>query len=200
MAAGIAQLTNPGCSVQNKVNPNRELILDDFKEARAITLSGARLKSFIAAQDCLYFEWAYGNKQGSAKDFSWTEYSVGYQSRVNVVVQTQAGEISLSERDFRLFLKPATSQTYDRRSPVSKLPEPIRAWIEQHDSATVEESLLVEGKSYYALLHIDHYSLPPEGAGPPRSRQRKVLWISDEPFVDGKATVPITPAYKGWTY
>ncbi|HNJ03851.1 MAG TPA: hypothetical protein PLB73_06340, partial [Leptospiraceae bacterium] len=81
----------------------------------------------------------------------------------------------------------------------SDAPEAVRAWIREHGSVSVAEYRLETGKKYYAVLHVDHYYLPRPG-GPPSSHSKKVLWISDEPIKDGKPSVEITPAYRGWTY
>lgn len=170
----------------------QELTFDSFQDSKTISVSGQNVPAYPSGHDCVYFEWAFGNRS----EKKWESYSVGFQSEVQLNLKTENGKMTVSRADIRLYLNPAVEKYYTKES---EAPEAVRAWIREHGSVSVAEYRLETGKKYFAVLHVDHYYLPRPG-GPPSSHSKKVLWISDEPIKDGKPSVEITPAYRGWTY
>ncbi len=169
-----------------------ELTLDHFASPREIRVEGPPLKTYLSEHESVYFEWAYGRMENG----KWSEWSVGYQSDAGFAVVTGSGRMNVSRSDVRLFLSPSFERDY---ASEAQAPEGLRSWIREHGSVHAAEYRLEAGRVYFALLHEDHYYLPSPG-GPPKARSRKVLWISDRPFSEGKPVVQITPAYHGWTY
>ncbi|MCE9599483.1 MAG: hypothetical protein K8S54_16090 [Spirochaetia bacterium] len=198
---GILVITlGSSCAKQTQAIMNKhELTPDDFRNQIEVTFTGPSLKSYPSQEECVYFEWAYGNKVATDGESAWAEYSVGFQSDSKITLQSSIGQMQLSRNEMRLFLSPEISRIYNHKEQ-SRAPEATLAWIAENGSVAVEEYMLFSDRTYFAVLHVDTYNLPPDGAGPPRRGQKKLLWISDRPFLNGKPVAPMTPAYRGWTY
>lgn len=177
----------------------KEHTLEDLAVAGdiSITLSGETLDTYLSRQPCLYVEWHYGVKNGD--DWEWR--STGYAHETELKVITAKGSLAVSHRKCRLFLSPSWKKTY-LASQAAEAPDVVRDSLQtQTQPVTVEEFVLLPGRTYYARTASETYHLPPRPPSfKPIERTNTVLWISDQPFQDGKPQVPITPVFKHWRY
>lgn len=184
--------------------PSTPLILKDFTVPTVVRVISPEVESFRSKKPCAYFEWLYGFKV----DGKWSEYSIGYQSEEGLTLQTDTGRIQLGRSDFRLFLSPTTSESYTNEKEILEKADFLTEFTTQGDTKIgeanpvyVEEYILESGKTYFAILHIDSFMLPPdEDGGRPTRKEKKLLWISDTPFVEGKPQKEMTPAFSQWRY
>lgn len=60
---------------------------------------------------------------------------------------------------------------------------------------------IVKNKKYYIKTSSEEYYLPPDREnGKPQKKTNYVLWISTNPYKEGKPQVELTPMYKSWSY
>lgn len=162
-----------------------------------ITLSGETLETYLSKKPCLYFEWHFGVKI----DGDWDWFSTGYHHETDLVIETPKGPVEVSWRKCRLFLNPSWTKTVAPGN-ASEAPEVVREKLaEEKKPITIEEYALLPGKTYFARLDTESYHLPPRPPDmKPQRRTNTVIWISDQPFRDGKPVSLITPTFKSWSY
>ncbi len=182
-----ATMTQKECTLEELAG------LGDFQ----VSLSGDTVDTCLSRQPCLYYEWHYGIKAGD----DWKSRSTGYARETEPQLTTPKGVVTVSHRKWRLFLRPSWHKTYSA-AEAAEAPDIVRERIlEEKCPITVEEFVLLPGQTYHARIATESYHLPPRPpAFKPVQRTNTVIWISDQPFQDGKPTVPITPVYKHWRY
>lgn len=165
-------------------------------EAFEVRIEGKGVESFLKPVRCGYFEWIYGQVEGG----KLVSHSVGYQSREPLTLAVGDQRVQLDPSLLRAYLAPSYEREYGAGEMTA--PEVVKNYLaEGHPKAYVAEYCLELGRTYHALVHEDRVTLPPETRGQaPRVSGRRVLWLSDRPFVGGKPQCEPTPAYRTWTY
>lgn len=168
-----------------------------FEKSFEVSTRGDGKPAFLSQKKCVYFEWAYGIKNGA----EWQMFSLGGHTQEDVLIETPHGDFLLRHGEMRLHLKPSYTKTYSL-AQIAEAPEMVRDMIEsEKKSIVVEEYCLEPFKTYHAQIEKESYYLPPPSPGAAPTRHvNTVLAISDEPFVDGKTQAPLTPSYEGRVY
>jgi hypothetical protein len=158
-----------------------------------VTLNGPSLATLLAQTECVYWEWAAGERRGD----EWaTRVGSGHSGNLLTIV-TPAGTLDLPHGSLRLYLPPSITRQFTR-SARNAAPMELRHLLDDMDPLSVSEYLLQSGVTYYARVEVESGMLPPRDGNAPERRRTLVLAISDRPFVDGKAQRPLTPSFIGF--
>jgi hypothetical protein len=161
-----------------------------------VRVEGKGAESYLGRNRCGYFEWIYGER----RDGVLSSFTVAYHSSEPITLVAAGKEARVAPRRVRTYLAPSVEREY--RPGDQTAPEVVKEYLaEGNEVAYVAEYCLEVGKTYHALVHTEHATLPPSGPmGKPEKSRNLVLWLSDKPFADGKPTAEKTPAYRGWSY
>jgi hypothetical protein len=158
-----------------------------------VAIQADNMTSFLGSTPCAYFEWEYGDQEGSG----WI--STGYVSEQPVSLLANGTSLSMPPIRLRLFLRPQFERDYSQGD--QGMPDVVRAALTEKGAARihVEEYVLRTGVRYFARYQTEYYPLPGPGGGITHGSNR-VLQISDQSFSTLPPDTRLTPATRSIVY
>ncbi len=160
-------------------------------EGLRITVDGETEKGPLSGGDYVYLELC-GSCEGS---------SMENHTETGFTAKWDGGQAVIPFRSFRAYLAPVCSEELTAQEAAAKGLDYGRLIEIPGGKVTVEEYGLAPGKTYYAGVAEETYTLPPRPPDfEPVRRTNRVAVISDKPLINGAPQGEKTPLFRVWSY